>query len=79
MWLECVRETFALLDDDDDGIVSADAFVGMLRGKLPDPDIDLAIEEAMLKACAEDCGVTFEKFLGLVQSESYLDLADMDE
>ena len=78
MWLECVRDTFTNLDADADGFVSSTTFVEMLRGKLPDPDIDLAVEEAMLKSCAEECGVTFEDFLGMVQSESYLDLAQMD-
>jgi hypothetical protein len=39
---------------------------------------DLAVEEAMLRLCAEDCGLTFENFVSLVQSDGTADLAALD-
>lgn len=67
MWLECVRQTFANLDSDQDGIISSAELMRMLRNKLPDADIDLAVEEAMIQDCAEQCGMTFEDFVQILQ------------
>lgn len=69
MWLECARATFASLGPGPDGAVAVEQLLGLLREKLHDDDVDLAIEEAMLANCAESYGVTFDDFVRLLSAD----------
>ena len=69
MWLECAKETFKALDPNDDGVVAVDDLLNMLKDKLGHDDVDLAVAEAMARACAEDCGLTFDDFVKLLSNE----------
>lgn len=70
MWLECARETFRSLDSNRDGVLTSADLVRVLRHKLRDDDVDLAVEEAMLSSCAESCNMTFDDFVRVLQSDS---------
>lgn len=67
MWLKCAHETFKTLEPNDEGVVATDNLMRMLKKKLGDDDVDLAVEEEMINSCAECCGVTFEQFVALLQ------------
>jgi hypothetical protein len=70
MWLECARETFESLGPDADGVVATAGLLDMLKRKLGDDDVDLAVEEAMIESCAASCGVTFDDFVSLLSTEA---------
>ena len=49
-WLRCARRAFADLDTDQDGLVSTEDMVALLRHKLPPAEVEMAVRQALVEA-----------------------------
>ena len=77
LWLECAKRAFQDLDKEAQGRINAEALVSSLRSKLPDDEIDFAMEDALAEAgIADPEALDFEGFLRMVQIGSSYDSLD---
>lgn len=80
LWLECARRAFADLDSNADGWVTAQELVSSLRKKLPEAEVDYAVEDALLEAgMAEAEDIDFEGFLNMLHVGSMESLDSLDQ
>ncbi len=49
-WFRCARRAFADLDSDQDGLVSTEDMVALLRHKLPPAEVEQAVRQALVEA-----------------------------
>lgn len=79
LWLECARRAFADLDKDNNGLLSAEGLVSSLRAKLPEDQVDFALEDAMVEAGYADADeMDFEGFLHMLNVGSFESLDSLD-
>ena len=77
-WLACLRNTFAGIDVDQDGRIRSDELVELLREKLPEGEVNLAVQEILMDAAVSPDGLDFDDFCRLVREDSSDSLASMD-
>lgn len=82
LWLQCAQKAFQDLDQGLRGHITTEGLVASLRKKLPDEEINHAVEDALVEAGIIDSEqLDFEAFLRMVQmgsleSHDNLDLYD---
>ncbi|MEW5299911.1 MAG: hypothetical protein WDW36_002881 [Sanguina aurantia] len=70
-WLACLRKTFSTLDVDGDGLLQVDELIAVLRDKLPEDEVNSAVQESLVEAAVLDSdGLSFEDFVKLLRSGS---------
>ena len=80
VWLECAKKAFEELDDSATGHINIEKVLGNLRTKLPDDEIDYAVEDALVDANLKDPEqVDFESFVKLVTIGSHASLDGLDK
>lgn len=78
-WLNSVKQAFKDLDMDEDGKLNALDIINTISSKIPnDSDINLALEQARIEACADELNLSFDKFVELVNVDSNDTLASLD-
>jgi len=73
-WLDCLQSAFAGLDKNGDGRISAEEIVGLLRDKLPEEEVNLAVQETLMDAALGSEGLDFDDFARLLRADSMSDL-----
>ena len=80
LWIECAKKAFEGLDASATGKISAETIVNSLRKKLPDDEVDYAVEDAMVEAGIKDPEqVDFEGFLKMVTMGSHASTDSLDK
>lgn len=80
LWLECAKKAFEELDETATGHISIEKLLGNLRQKLPDDEVDYAVEDALVDANLKDPEqVDFESFVKLVTIGSCASLDGLDK
>jgi len=80
LWLECAKKAFEELDDSATGHINIENVLGNLRTKLPDDEIDYAVEDALVDANLKDPEqVDFESFVKLITIGSHASLDGLDK
>ncbi|KAG1662768.1 hypothetical protein FOA52_006794 [Chlamydomonas sp. UWO 241] len=69
-WLACLRKTFEGLDVLGSGRVRAEQLVEILGPKLPEGEVNLAVQEMLMDAAVGADGVDFNEFCALVRDDS---------
>ncbi len=75
LWIECAKNAFHELDASKTGQVSIEKLLQNLRSKIPDEEVDFAVEDALVDANLKDAEqVDFEGFMKLVRIGSFASL-----
>lgn len=75
LWIECAKKAFHELDASKTGQVSIEKLLQNLRSKIPDEEVDFAVEDALVDANLKDAEqVDFEGFMKLVRIGSFASL-----
>ena len=75
LWIECAKNAFHELDASKTGQVSIEKLLQNLRSKIPDEEVDFAVEDALVDANLKDAEqVDFEGFMKLVTIGSFASL-----
>lgn len=69
-WLDCLRKTFEAIDVDRDGNVQVKELVDLLSSKLPESEVNLAVQEMLMDTAIGPDGLDFDDFAALVGEES---------
>jgi serine/threonine protein kinase/Ca2+-binding EF-hand superfamily protein len=79
LWIECAKNAFRELDASKTGHISIEKLLQNLRSKIPDEEVDFAVEDALVDANLKDAAqVDFEGFMKLVTMGSYASLDGLD-
>mmetsp|Transcript_11822 Transcript_11822/g.32269 ORF Transcript_11822/g.32269 Transcript_11822/m.32269 type:complete len:1088 (+) Transcript_11822:41-3304(+) len=74
-WLECLRNAFQGLDKNKDGRICGEEILAILKEKLPEEEVNLAVQETMMDAAVmSEEGMSFDDFQALFHSDSVADL-----
>ena len=80
LWIECARRAFEDLDSRSAGHITVENIVSSLRDKLPEEEINYAVENALVDSGIMDPEeVDFEGFLKIVQMGSRTSLDSLDQ
>lgn len=80
LWIECARRAFEDLDSRSAGHITVENIVSSLRNKLPEEEINYAVENALVESGVMDPEqVDFEGFLKMVQMGSRASLDSLDQ
>ncbi|GMH33420.1 hypothetical protein BSKO_01254 [Bryopsis sp. KO-2023] len=78
-WLESVRQAFKGMDKDGDGRISSQDLIQAIAEKLPATEVEVAVEQAKIEACAEEFDMDFDSFVGMLKVDSCESLASLDQ
>lgn len=78
-WLECARRAFGDLDKDSDGLLKNDDIIDLLRNKLPEAEVDSAVQQASMEMFADEMHMDFEGFVSLIRQDSSDSLNSLDQ
>ena len=80
LWIECAKNAFRELDASKTGHIRIEKLLKNLRSKLPDDEVDYAVEDALVEANLKDAEqVDFEGFMKLVTIGSHASLDGLDK
>ena len=79
LWIECAKNAFSELDSSKTGHISIEKLLHNLRSKLPDEEVNFAVEDALVDANLKDAEqVDFEGFMKLVTIGSHASLDGLE-
>lgn len=79
-WLRCLKRTFEELDRDKNGVIQAEDMIRLLKDKLPEQEVNLAVEDALIDACAlEEGEMDFDTFVEMFRQPSSESLMSLDQ
>ena len=78
VWLSCLKSTFEGIDGGKDGRINADQLINLLKDKLPEEEVNLAVQEILMDAAISPEGIDFDDFVRLVREDSSDSLASVD-
>ena len=80
LWIECAKHAFEGLDLSETGHITTEKLLNSLREKLPEDELDYAVEDALVEAGIKDPEqVDFESFLKMVTLGSQASLDSLDK
>lgn len=80
LWIGCARQAFEGLDSSETGHITTEKLLKSLREKLPEDELDYAVEDALVEAGIKDPEqVDFESFLKMVTLGSQASLDSLDK
>lgn len=80
LWIECAKQAFEGLDSSDTGHITTQKLINSLRQKLPEDELDYAVEDALVEAGVKDPEqVDFESFLKMVTLGSQNSMDSLDK
>jgi serine/threonine protein kinase/Ca2+-binding EF-hand superfamily protein len=79
LWIECARKAFQELDNSGAGSISIEKLLRNLGNKIPDEEVDFAVEDALVDANLKDPEqVDFEGFMKLATIDSHASLDGLE-
>lgn len=80
LWIGCAKQAFEGLDSSETGHITTEKLLNSLREKIPDDELDYAVEDALVEAGIKDPEqVDFESFLKMVTLGSQASLDSLDK
>lgn len=80
LWIQCAKHAFEGLDSSATGHISTEKLLNSLRQKLPEDEVEYAVEDALVEAGIKDPEqVDFESFLKMVTLGSQASLDSLDK